>query len=213
MQKPLPILYSFRRCPYAMRARFALKYAGVTCLLREISLKDKPSAMLIISPKGTVPVLQLENKVIDESMEIIRWALNQNDPEGFLKLDDKSEHLAKQIIENNDNHFVITLSHYKYRDRYPEIIFTDTNKKMHDHLNELETLLKEHDFLLAKHPTMADIALFPFIRQLFRINEQEFLSWHYINLKKWLHFFLEHQAFAACMKKYPLWQGGPGELF
>lgn len=117
-KQTLPILYSFRRCPYAMRARLAIAYAVVAVELREIELRNKPQAMLLISPKGTVPVLQLENgKVLDESLAIMLWALQQNDPEHWLKVSCLAN--AKALIRRNDEQFKYYLDRYKYADRYP----------------------------------------------------------------------------------------------
>ena len=117
----LPILYSFRRCPYAMRARMALHYSNINCILREVDLKNKPSAMLEISPKGTVPVLQLpDGRLIEESLEIIYYSLDQNDPEGLNNLSSETTLKARHLIEKNDMEFVGILRKYKYFERYPE---------------------------------------------------------------------------------------------
>jgi glutathione S-transferase len=197
-----------------MRARFALKYAGITCYLREVSLKNKPEALLDISPKGTVPVLQLnQNMVIEESLEIIRWALRQHDPENYLQLSHAQQDLAELLIKYNDTKFIKILHAYKYHDLYPDIDYSSTKKKLFDHLNYLNNLLNNRNFLVANNPSIADIALFPFIRQIARINEEEFRSWPYDKLILWLDYFLAHPAYKSSMKKYPIWQTGPGNLF
>lgn len=114
-----PILYSFRRCPYAMRARLAIAAAQVKVELREVELRNKQEALLLASPKGTVPVLQLEDgKVIDESPDIMFWALQQHDPEHWLEQDWLKQ--TKQLIQRNDGEFKYYLDRYKYADRYPE---------------------------------------------------------------------------------------------
>ena len=116
----LPVLYSFRRCPYAMRARLALRVAGVPYELREVALKAKPAAMLALSPKATVPVLQLpDGSVLEESLDIMAWALAQSDPEGWLAQGSPEE--AQALIERNDGPFKHLLDRYKYANRHPEV--------------------------------------------------------------------------------------------
>lgn len=114
-------LYSFRRCPYAMRARLALRYSGVPLEIVEVSLKAKPAAMLALSPKGTVPVLSVDGRVIDESLDIMRWALAQHDPQDWLLKDDgPAQQRIEALIAENDQVFKLHLNRYKYAERYPE---------------------------------------------------------------------------------------------
>jgi len=157
----IPILYSFRRCPYAIRARLAIKISGIKVELREILLKDKPKEMLEISPKGTVPVLLLpDDLVIDESREIMMWALTQNDPENWLESIDKSN----SLIDQNDNEFKPHLDHYKYADRFPEYSKENYREQTNAFLKQLDQRLNESRYLISDKISLADMAIFPFIR-------------------------------------------------
>lgn len=191
-------LYSFRRCPYAMRARMALRYSGVPVEIVEVSLKAKPAEMLAISPKGTVPVLDADGRVIDESLEIMRWALAQNDPQGWL-LDGDSR--IAELIEANDQGFKVDLNRYKYAERYPEQPMEVYRAQGAVFLQRLEGLLQDRDYLLAGHPSLADIALLPFVRQFAHVDREWFAQTPYPRLQAWLHNFLESDLFTSIMKK------------
>jgi glutathione S-transferase len=191
-------LYSFRRCPYAMRARMALRYSGVPVEIVEVSLKAKPAEMLAISPKGTVPVLDADGRVIDESLEIMRWALAQNDPQGWL-LDGDSR--IAELIEANDQGFKVDLNRYKYAERYPEQPMEVYRAQGAVFLQRLEGLLQDRDYLLADHPSLADIALLPFVRQFAHVDREWFAQTPYPRLQAWLHDFLESNLFTLIMKK------------
>ncbi|MFJ2426361.1 glutathione S-transferase [Pseudomonas sp. NPDC087804] len=191
-------LYSFRRCPYAMRARMALRYSGVPVEIVEVSLKAKPAEMLAISPKGTVPVLDADGRVIDESLEIMRWALAQNDPQGWL-LDGDSR--IAELIEANDQGFKVDLNRYKYAERYPEQPMEVYRAQGAVFLQRLEGLLQDRDYLLADHPSLADIALLPFVRQFAHVDREWFAQTPYPRLQAWLHNFLESNLFTSIMKK------------
>ena len=191
-------LYSFRRCPYAMRARMALRYSGVPVEIVEVSLKAKPAEMLAISPKGTVPVLDADGRVIDESLEIMRWALAQNDPQGWL-LDGDSR--IAELIEANDQGFKIDLNRYKYAERYPEQPMEVYRGAGAVFLQRLEGLLQDRDYLLAGHPSLADIALLPFVRQFAHVDREWFAQTPYVRLQAWLQRFLESELFTSIMKK------------
>jgi glutathione S-transferase len=191
-------LYSFRRCPYAMRARMALRYSGVPVEIVEVSLKAKPAEMLAISPKGTVPVLDADGRVIDESLEIMRWALAQNDPQGWL-LDGDSR--IAELIEANDQGFKVDLNRYKYAERYPEQPMEVYRAQGAVFLQRLEGLLQDRDYLLADHPSLADIALLPFVRQFAHVDREWFAQTPYPRLQAWLHYFLESDLFTSIMKK------------
>lgn len=207
------ILYSFRRCPYAIRARFALKYAGISCLLREVDLKNKPGEMIKISPKATVPVLVVKDKVLEESLDIVRWALDCNDPDNYLDLTNEQQIKIDKLISTNDKDMVKYFRMYKYPDLHPEISLDDTRDKLHHYFQDLDSLISSNGFLVTDHPTIADIAIFPFIRQVARINEEDFSSLPFKNLIRWLAFFLQHEAFTLAMQKFPVWQSGEGERF
>ena len=191
-------LYSFRRCPYAMRARMALRYSGVPVDIIEVSLKAKPAAMLAISPKGTVPVLDAGGQVIDESLEIMRWALAQNDPQDWL-LDGDSR--IAELIEANDQGFKVHLNRYKYAERYPEQPMEIYRAEGALFLQRLEELLTDRNYLLADHPSLADIALLPFVRQFAHVDREWFAQTPYVRLQTWLQRFLESELFTSIMKK------------
>lgn len=197
----LPILYSYRRCPYAMRARMALAFAGITCEIREISLQNKPAHMLQMSPKGTVPVLVLpDNSVIDQSLEIMTWALQQYDPEGWL-LGDRA--LAALLIAENDGDFKQHLDRYKYAIRFPEQPAAYYRTQAEKFLMKLESRLQHTAFLLGSTITYADIAIFPFIRQFVAVDSQWFEATDYNRLKSWLQLLMATELFQRSMTKYP----------
>ncbi|MGB1557282.1 MAG: glutathione S-transferase N-terminal domain-containing protein, partial [Oceanococcaceae bacterium] len=159
----LPILYSFRRCPYAMRARLALAVAGIPVELREVLLRDKPAELLHISPKATVPVLHLaDGQVLEHSLDIMLWALEQKDPEGWLQAD---RALSLDRIEENDGPFKHWLDRYKYWERHPEHSKEYYRGEAEAYLQSWEQALHSQGALLAEHWTLADWALLPFWRQ------------------------------------------------
>ena len=202
----LPILYSFRRCPYAIRARMAIYYASITVELREVSLANKPQQMLALSPKGTVPVLQLHNKVLDESLDVIHWALQQSDSDGWLRPELQSQ--TETLIKSNDNDFKAWLDKYKYWERFPEQPQLYYRERAEEFIALLENLLEKHRFLLGQKLSVADIAIFPFIRQFAFVDKEWFDSAPYPNLQKWLQEFLVCDIFVQSMAKQPLWQVG-----
>ncbi|MDD1007013.1 glutathione S-transferase [Pseudomonas sp. A1230] len=191
-------LYSFRRCPYAMRARMALRYCGVPVEIVEVSLKAKPAEMLAISPKGTVPVLDADGQVIDESLEIMRWALAQNDPQDWLLSGDAR---VAELIEANDQVFKVHLNRYKYAERYPEQPMEVYRAEGEMFLRRLEELLEGRDYLLTDHPSLADVALMPFVRQFAHVDREWFAQTPYVRLQAWLQRFLESELFTSIMKK------------
>ncbi len=203
----LPVLYSFVRCPYAMRARMALLYASIKVELREVLLKDKPPSMFLASPKGTVPVLLLpDGGVLDQSLDIMHWALSVRDPAGW-----RTEALAEPIaalIQQNDEQFKTHLDHYKYWERFPAESQGFYREQGEQFLARLETQLSSQRYLLAEHVTLADIALFPFIRQFAFVDKRWFDQAPYPKLQSWLQGFLNSPLFLAVMKKLPPWQQG-----
>ncbi len=204
-----PILYSFRRCPYAIRARLAIKYCGIEVKLREVVLSNKPAEMIAVSSKGTVPILVLpDGTVLDESMDIIHWALSINDPDNWLQDNDEISQKTDSLININDNFFKDNLDHYKYASRFPEFSEEHYRTQGEDFLQNLENLLKQSRCLLANHITLADIAIFPFIRQFAFVDKDWFDKSRYTNLKPWLNNMLETELFKEIMKKYPPWVAG-----
>lgn len=203
MTSNLPILYSFRRCPYAMRGRMGIYASGMTVLLREIVLRDKPDHMLEISPKGTVPVLQLtDGTVIDESLDILKHALNNNDP---LKLLDTDTKKADNLIDTNDIEFKYALDRYKYPNRYPDEDCTNMRKRAETFLITLNTELSNNAYLCGKRLSYADIAIFPFIRQFANVDRDWFDALPYPHLQSWLNDRLESHLFTSIMTKYKPW--------
>lgn len=198
----LPVLYSYRRCPYAMRARMAIWAANIEVEVREISLREKPAHLLRISPKGTVPVLQiLDGSVIDQSLDIMQWALAQNDPQGWLNAEHEA---ANALINNNDGDFKKALDRYKYPDRYPEHTQAFYREQGEQFLQRLETALAQHDYLLGDKPSMADVAIFPFIRQFAAVDAEWFAMSPYSRLRVWLATWVESALFAEIMQKFPV---------
>ncbi|WP_330206134.1 glutathione S-transferase [Pseudomonas sp. AM14(2022)] len=191
-------LYSFRRCPYAMRARMALRYSGVPVEIVEVSLKAKPAAMLAISPKGTVPVLDANGQVIDESLEIMRWALAQHDPDDWLLGGDSR---IAGLIEANDQAFKLHLNRYKYAERYPEQPMEVYRAEGALFLQQLDKLLRDRDYLLSDHLSLADVALLPFVRQFAHVDREWFAQTPYVRLQVWLQRFLDSELFTSIMKK------------
>lgn len=203
----LPLLYSFRRCPYAMRARLGIVFAELQVELREIVLKNKPPQMLAISPKGTVPVLQLTDAaVIDESRDIMIWALEQNDSQGLL--DSKVLAQANALIDQNDNEFKYWLDRYKYADRHTDMTQTEYRQKGEVFLQLLEELLTKNVYLLGDKVSIADIGIMPFVRQFAHVDRNVFYDLPYPNLQRWLQDWLEHPLFVQVMTKYTPWQEG-----
>ncbi|PPD12786.1 glutathione S-transferase [Methylophilus sp.] len=198
----LPILYSYRRCPYAMRARMAIWAANIQVEVREISLREKPAHLLQISPKGTVPVLQLpDSTVLEQSLDIMQWALAQNDPQGWLNADPEA---MSQLIALNDGDFKKALDRYKYPDRYPEHTQAFYREQGEQFLRRLEEALGQHDYLLGEKPSMADVAIFPFIRQFSAVDAAWFATSTYPQLRVWLAGWLEGPLFAEIMQKMPV---------
>lgn len=196
------LLYSFRRCPYAMRARMAVAYSGVPVELIEVSLKAKPPEMLERSPKGTVPVLVLDDQVLEQSLDIMRWALAQHDPDDWsMASDPEAQRQIADLIAENDTGFKTDLDHYKYAVRHPEFTQAEYRARGEVFLNKLEGLLSDRDFLVTDHLTLADIALAPFVRQFCGVDPDGFWQAPYPRLQAWLAGFLESGLFKQAMKK------------
>ena len=200
-----PILYSFRRCPYAMRARLALLSSGPVCTHREILLRDKPEAMLGASPKGTVPVLVLEDgSVLEESLDVAFWALRQNDPEHWLAPWKADREDADALLARNDGPFKHHLDRYKYDTRY------DSDGAHHRSeavaiLTGLERRLEDGEYLCGNRRTLTDIAIFPFVRQFAGADRDWFDAQPLPQLQCWLARLLASDLFAAIMVKRDPW--------
>lgn len=210
----LPTLYSFRRCPYAIRARIALYYSGVQCELREVVLKSKPPALLSVSPKGTVPVMLVnsqtsisnEVELIEESIEIVEWALTQSDPDGWL--DYPVDH---ELIKNCDDDFKYWLDRYKYADRFTENTEEYYFIKACDFLSKLDSSLQDSLYIQSSKVSVLDIAIFPFVRQFAFVNGKKFDELPFSKVKSWLENLLESNLFLSVMNKYPMWVDGESD--
>ncbi|WP_348671832.1 glutathione S-transferase [uncultured Abyssibacter sp.] len=211
MAEAPPVLYSFRRCPYAIRARMALAVAGVTLEQREVVLRDKPAAMLAISPKGTVPVLQLpDGRVIDESIEVMRWALAQSDPEDWLGANG-AETVA--LIEQNDGPFKQWLDRYKYHVRHPDGSQADYRREAESILADWEQrLVACGGYLLDGRPRLADAALFPFARQFAGVEPQWWSERPFPAVFDWLQRWLSTDRFVGIMRKFKPWRAGDAAI-
>lgn len=199
----LPTLYSFRRCPYAIRARLAINTSGVQVQLTEVSLRDKPPELLALSPKGTVPVLHLGDKVIDESLDIMLWALDKHDPGNWLAPKGSSLNDALSLIKINDETFKPNLDHYKYANQYPEHPMEHYRQLGESFLNDLNEYLKTSNYLLSMQPSLADMAILPFIRQFANVDRKWFDQTPYPKLQHWLNNLLASELFEVVMKKHP----------
>lgn len=198
----LPLLYTFRRCPYAMRARLALHASGVAVDMVEVSLRAKPQALIDCSPKATVPVLRLtDGTVIEESLDIMRWALAINDPDDWLGGGAAVAQDTADLIARNDGPFKQLLDRYKYATRHPEHPASHYRDEAGVILADLETRLERQPCLTGASIRLADIALFPFVRQFAQVDRNWFDASHYHGLKRWLDERLNSPLFAAIMKK------------
>lgn len=210
----LPILYSFRRCPYAMRARMALYASHIDIELREIFLANKPPEMLLVSPKATVPVLiTCSNEVIDESLDIMKWALAIEDSQGWLSnYSSEIIHRMGVLIDENDTTFKQHLDHYKYAERFPD--GSAESYRLHGEvfLAKLEKQLAHTNYLFSDQPSLADIAIFPFIRQFAGVDTIWFKQSGYLKLQLWLQRLVDSEQFLKVMEKFPVWEAGDNPL-
>jgi glutathione S-transferase len=210
--KTLPVLYSLQNCPYAMRARLAILLAQQKVQIRAITMKEKPAEMLIASPKGTVPVLVINDKennqttVIDESLDVMLWALNSTDPDNLLySHDEKALPEMLKVIEVNDTEFKPNLEKYKRAKRFHGDDLETCRLECESFVQALEQRLAKHEFFMGDKPSLLDYALLPFIRQFSRVNKAVFAQESYSNLHRWLSHHLQGRLFSRAMVKYPLW--------
>ena len=213
----LPILYSLQHCPYAMRARLGILLAQQSVLIRAVVTKNKAAEMLAVSPKGTVPVLIIDHAewpeeehykatIIDESIDIMLWALKLNDPQNLLRAEDSNNLDAMlKLIWRNDKEFKPNLEVYKLARRFHKQSELADRKLCEDFVAELEKKLESGHYLMGDHPTLADYALLPFIRQFARVDRKWYLQSPYPRLRDWLNRHLQMPLFTKAMAKYPLW--------
>lgn len=214
-----PILYSLRQCPYAMRARLGLLLAEQTVILRDIIMTNIPNEMFTASAKGTVPVLVFdenaktnengatnESKVIDESLDIMVWALQENDPHNLLYSQDE-EMLPKMLalIERSDTEFVEALKKYKAASRYHDDAEIECRQQCETFISEFEQSLIKVEFLMGAQLSLVDYAILPFIRQFSRVDKKWYQQAPYPKLRSWLERHYQNPVFSKAMKKYPQW--------
>ena len=202
------ILYSFRRCPFAIRARLALVYSGVKFELREVKLNDLPEAMLRISPKATVPVLQLsDGTVLEESLGIIEWSLSLNDPDNWLDRNNQT------LIYENDEYFKPLLDNYKYADRHLQLSQIEHRANCLPYLNELDQILQTSTCLSGDELGKTDIAIMPFIRQFAGVEPDWFAQCQLGATRNWLNNLIDSALFKRVMAKHPVWQPGDKAVY
>lgn len=199
-----PVLYSFRRCPYAMRARLAIASSGLTVELREILLRDKAPEFLAASPKGTVPVL-IANKVIEESFDVMCWALEQSDPENLLR---PMTDAAYALIKETDGPFKTALDHTKYAVRHPELDPSESRATAAAFIAKLDTLLNGKPWLYGDDPSLADLAILPFVRQFAHTDLDWWDAQTFTHAQDWLAAFKASDRFTSIMTKYTPWKTG-----
>ncbi|MFT7672702.1 MAG: glutathione S-transferase [Gammaproteobacteria bacterium] len=196
----LPIIYSFRRCPYAIRARMAIRASGIRVELREIDLKNKVDEFVRISPKATVPVVQTaEGRVIEESIDIMDWALSASDPEGWLK------DVDRPLIDQCDYEFKPLLDRYKYHVRYTDVGLEKAREDCCGFLETLDRRLEQKDWLAGSNRSLTDVAIFPFVRQFAGVDLKWLSNSGYENLNRWFAHWLEDDHFKAVMVKFAVW--------
>jgi len=209
MSATYPILYSFRRCPYAMRARLALMVSNRVCELREVVLRDKPQEMLQVSAKGTVPILiDVDGRVLDQSIDIMLWALRQYDPEKWLMPQQGSVADMLELIALFDQGFKYHLDRYKYPDRYPGVDAQAQRDEGSLYLGRLNAHLSATKYLFGNNVALADMAIAPFVRQFAHTDRAWFNQQPWSGLQAWLAWFTESQIYSSVMQKYPKWESG-----
>ncbi|NRB36934.1 MAG: glutathione S-transferase [Pseudomonadales bacterium] len=208
---PYPLLYSLQHCPYAMRARLALWLSGQVVRVRAVKLNNKPAEMLLASSKGTVPVLILNEghdteRILDESLDIMLWALNTSDPHNLLYAQ-QSTALAEMLglIKQNDSVFIDALEKYKHASRYKDLSQLFYRRQCEVFIAELEQRLQHQDYFIGSDASLADYALLPFIRQFAKVDRQWYLQAPYPKVRDWLNRHLQQPLFTKAMTQYPLW--------
>lgn len=209
MFNKLPILYSFRRCPYAMRARLAIAVSEIQVAVREVVLRDKPAELIAISPKATVPVLQLaDGQVIDESLDVMLWALQNNDPAQWL-----APGMAEMqpLLDVNDGPFKHHLDRYKYPGRYDDVDAEHHREQALLCLMPLDAQLQKTAYLFGEHPSLVDAAIFPFVRQFAATDAEWFDQQPLAGLHRWRAYWAQSELFKRAMTRWPQWKTGDQE--
>lgn len=213
MPAPYPIFYSFRRCPYAMRARLALAASAQVCELREVRLAHKPAALLQASAKGTVPVLvETDGHVIDQSLDIMLWALRRNDPQHWLTTPGVALEDMLQLVAQCDGEFKFHLDRYKYPNRYDLNDGTPYRDQGALFLQDLNTRLSAHTHVMGAMPNLADMAIAPFVRQFAHTDPTWFARQRWPALQTWLTQFETSSAYSQVMRPQPPWEPGQSPI-
>ena len=205
-----PVLYSFRRCPYAIRARMALVAADIRCELREVVLRDKPPEMLEASAKGTVPVLVVGDRVIDESLDVMHWALAERDP---LLWSEGPDEETRVLLQANDGPFKHHLDRYKYSVRHDDVDLHTERDQAAMFIAQLEARLEVGAYLTGDQPRLADVAIFPFVRQFAGVDKAHWQSAPFANTRRWLEQWLASPLFSRCMHKSARWRPEDERVF
>lgn len=200
----LPVLWSFRRCPYAMRARLAVQSAGLPVELREILLREKPEAFLADSASATVPALKHNESVLDESFDIMLWALERSDPESLLDMPS----VGFELIAECDGPFKTALDHTKYAVRYPDLNEAEEREKAGVFLRKLDGIIGSKSYLFGDRASLADLAMLPFVRQFANTDRTWFDDQDWPHVVGWLDQFLDSERFKGIMDKFAPWESG-----
>lgn len=207
---PLPILYSLRQCPYAMRARMGLLLAKQPVILRDVDMKNKPTDMLTASPKATVPVLVInQSSVIDQSLDIMLWALSENDPSNLLQ---GNQVAMLELIHRTDNEFVDALKKYKAASRYHDVEKDSYRLHCEAYISDLEQRLTQHEYIMGDTPSLADYAILPFIRQFSRVERQWYRQAPYPLIQCWLNKHYQQTVFTQAMAPHKPWHKGDAAI-
>lgn len=208
-----PILYTFRRCPHAIKARLALMYAQVKFTWREVSLKDKPNEMFLIIKNPTVPLLLFEGgDFLKESNDIVNWSLNRNDPLDLLYRYRDSAIDEVAFINNFIPKFQDAVSRYKYYNKEDGLLESDAILALHSFFDQIEGMLIKKKYIIGNYLSYVDIILFPYVRQAKVNNRELFATWNYPRIKQWVNYFESLYFFKLSMLKYPLWNSGQKPL-
>ena len=209
-----PIFYSFLGCPFCLRAHMALKYAEQKIILRKVELSNLPAEALAVSAHATVPSLVInEHEYLDESWDIVKWAVQQHDPENWLGNENEYLQDAEMLVETNDYSFREDLKKYKNPDDYPEYPVEYYQLRGAEFLEELDEMLGENQFLLASHITIADIAVFPLVREFAMVDKAWFDKTPYSKVQSWLTHIIETDWFQDAMQKHEIWQSGNEDIY
>lgn len=204
-QMTLPILYSLRHCPFAMRARLAIFKSQKAVELRDVKLTNKPVSMLVASPKGTVPILVVSSQhIIEESIDVMLWVLQQNDPDNML--DELAT--AMTFIQRYDREFKPCIEAYKCAKRYHETNLEECRRACEVFIQDLELRLSQHAYVLGEQESIADLAILPFIRQFAKVERPWYVQSSYTHVKRWLNSYLQSAMFNKIMAPNPIWEEG-----